>query len=292
MSAPSGAFRLPSREGAAKRRGRGAALLLIVSLSGCVAYNDPCQPLVDDPEKRIAYLTQEVWLDKPNTRHGNNALGQAAADAFVDVFKGAASPADFGVINGGSLRAEGLCVTRNILPAGGLSNGTLYEILLFANLMNAVTLTEDETWAMFEHSVEKLYTAPDPIASPAGQFLQVSQSVKLTADCSKPAGSRIVSLSIGGTALQQPGRPMKTFRAALSSYLLGGGDDYAMLVAPGMDPSRDPEPAQQLGGLDVNITSDYLQRNDNGSQADGLKLDASRVTLLNCSVPERPASAN
>jgi 2',3'-cyclic-nucleotide 2'-phosphodiesterase (5'-nucleotidase family) len=271
---------------------RALALIAACALSGCVAYNDPCQPLVDDPNKRIAYLTQEVWNDKPNTRHTNNALGQAAADAFVDVFKDSSSPADFGVINGGSLRAEGLCVTRNILPKGGLTNGTLYEILLFANLMNAVTLTEDETWAMFEHSVEKLYTAPDPIAAPAGQFLQVSKSVQLTVDCTHAPGSRITSLSIGGTALQHPGRPAQTFRAALSSYLLGGGDDYAMLVAPGTDPSRDPEQAQRLGGLDVNITSDYLERTDNGSQADGLQLDSSRVTLTNCSVPVRPASAN
>jgi len=270
------------------------ALLLIAActLGACVSYKDPCQPLVDNPEKRVAYLSSEVWIDKPNTRHANNALAQAAADAFVDVFKDSSAPADFGVINGGSLRAEGLCVTRNILPRGGLSNGTLYEVLLFANLMNAVSLTEDETWAMFEHSVEKLYTAPDPIAAPAGQFLQVSKSVQLTADCSKPAGSRIVSLSIGGTTLAHPGRPQQTFRAALSSYLIGGGDDYSMLVAPGMDPSRDPEQAQRLGGLDVNITSDYLQKNDNGSQADGLQLDAARVTLMNCSVPGRPASAN
>lgn len=271
---------------------RALALIWVCALSGCVAYNDPCQPLVDNPEKRVAYLASEVWIDKPNTRHADNALAQAAADAFVDVFKDSSAPADFGVINGGSLRAEGLCVTRNILPQGGLTNGTLYEVLLFANIMSAVTLTEDETWQMFEHSVEKLYTAPDPIVAPAGQFLQVSSGVKLTADCLKPAGSRIVSLSIGGTALQHPGRPMQTFRAALSAYLLGGGDGYAMLVAPSMDPSRDPEQAQRLGGLDVNITSDYLQRNDNGSQADGLQLDAARVTLTNCSVPGRPASAN
>ncbi len=267
-----------------------AAALALSFASGCVAYNDPCQPLVDDPQKQIAFLAAEVWLDRPNTRHTNNALGQAAADAFVDVFKDSSSPADFGVINGGSLRAEGLCVTRNILPKGPLTDGVLHEILLFSNLMNAVDLTEDEVWAMFEHSVERLYAAPNPIASPAGQFLQVSQSVALEADCNQAAGSRIVSLSIGGTALHHPGSSGKTFRAALSSYLTGGGDGYTMLQSPAMDPARNPEQAQRLGGLDVNITSDYLQRNFNETLAAGLKADPARIKLDNCSVPTRPAN--
>ncbi len=265
-----------------------AALALLAT--GCVAYNDPCQPLVDDPQQQVAFLGAEVWLDWPNTRHGNNALGQAAADAFVDVFKDSPSPADFGVINGGSLRAEGLCVTRNILPKGPLKNGVLYEVLLFANLMNAVDLTEDEVWAMFEHSVERLYASPNPIASPAGQFLQVSQSVSLEVDCSKAPGSRVVALSIGGQPLQHPGRPGQTYRAALSSYLTGGGDGYTMLVDPAMDPARNPEQAQRLGGLDVNITSDYLQRTYDTSLDTGLKVDAARVKFDNCSVPTRPAN--
>ena len=143
---------------------------------------------------------------------------------------------------------------------------------------------------MFEHSVERLYAAPNPIASPAGQFLQVSQSVALEADCSKPAGSRLVSLRIGGTALAHPGTAGKTYRAALSSYLTGGGDGYTMLVSPAMDPARNPEQAQRLGGLDVNITSDWLQRNFDESQEAGLKVDPARVKLDNCSVPTRPAN--
>ena len=44
---------------------------------GCLAYNDPCQPLVPDPDSVLGYLGEDVYLDKPYARHDNNALGPA-----------------------------------------------------------------------------------------------------------------------------------------------------------------------------------------------------------------------
>src|SRR5689334_16791458 len=145
-------------------------VLLIASFvfgAGCVAYNDQCQPLVDNPNERVAFIAKgtELFLDRPNARHANNAVGQQAADGFVWVFSETDRPADFGVVNGGSLRAEGLCITRNIVASGPLSNGVLHEILLFENSVQSIDMSEQEVIAMFEHSVERLFTTPAAIIS-------------------------------------------------------------------------------------------------------------------------------
>ncbi len=56
--------------------------------SSCVAYNDQCAPLVDNPQERVAFIAKgtEICIDRPNARHANNAIGQAATDAFVWIY--------------------------------------------------------------------------------------------------------------------------------------------------------------------------------------------------------------
>ncbi|HEY0094775.1 MAG TPA: 5'-nucleotidase C-terminal domain-containing protein, partial [Archangium sp.] len=146
------------------------AALLAVALApglGCLQYNDPCQPLVDDPESTVGYLAEDVFLDRPYARHDNNALGQLAADAFRHAEDGSKAPAELGVINGGSLRAEGLCVTRTVIPRGPLKNGLLHEVLLFENAVVTVNLTEQQLVAMFEHAAAGLYPEGQPILFPS-----------------------------------------------------------------------------------------------------------------------------
>ena len=262
-------------------------LPLLVAVSGCVAYNEQCQALVENPNEKVAILGAELWLDRPNTRHAPTALGQAAADAFVDVFDGGTA-VDFAIVNGGSLRAEGFCGTaRNIVPAtaAGLTNGVLHEILLFENIVKAVDITEDEVMAVFEHSAERLFPVGTPIASPAGSFLQVSKEVQLVIDCSQPAGMRVTSLKINGEAVQRPGRINKRFRVALTAFLLGG-DGYTRLAAPGKDPDRNPTQAQRFGGVDSNITADFLRKTY--LKDPGLKVDPLRVDMQNCTKAVRP----
>lgn len=275
---------------------RGSLLFAVLAgATGCLAYNDQCQPLVDNPSERVAFIASgtELYLDRPNTRHGNNALGQQAADALVWVFANSDRPADFGVVNGGGLRAEGLCVTRNIIGAGPLSNGVLHEIMLFGNLAQAVDLSEAQVYAMFEHSVERLFPDSEVIASPAGSFLQVSDAVELHVDCALPAGSRITSLKIGGETLTTPGRPIeqKAFRVATSDYILKGSDGYTMLDGVRDDASRNLSTAQRFAGIDSNITAAYLKQSAfNSTVGEGFKVDASRITFANCAVPARPSN--
>jgi 2',3'-cyclic-nucleotide 2'-phosphodiesterase (5'-nucleotidase family) len=241
----------------------------------------------------VAFVAETLYLDRPNARHASNALGQAAADAFVDVFSRNGAPVDFGVINGGSLRAEAICgAARNVVRAGPLDNGTLHEILLFENIVNAVDLSEAEVFDVFEHSVERLFPAGTPINSPAGSFLHVSKEVSLEVDCSRPAGMRVTRLSIGGRSVTKPGAPFteKKFRVALSAFLLGGGDGYTMLAAPGKDPDRNPAQAQSFGSIDSNITEAFLRATYNSAQPQGLKLDAARIKLTGCAIPTPPVN--
>lgn len=275
---------------------RALSIALVVALSqGCVAYNDQCQPLVDNPNERVAFIAKgtELWLDRPNARHGNNAIGQAAADAFAWVFSETDKPVDFAVVNGGSIRAEGLCITRNIVREGPLSNGVLHEIMLFENPVQAVDLSEKEVVDMFEHSVERLFTAPAPIVSPAGSFLHVSKEVTMTVDCSRAPLDRVTALAINGMSLQKPGRPIdqKKFRLATSSFIIAGGDGYTMLAGKGTDPSRNPANAQRAGGIDSNIAAAFLKQSSfNQTVEAGLKVEPGRVVFMNCSVPTRPSN--
>lgn len=271
------------------------ALVVAITASGCVAYNDQCQPLVDNPNEKVAFIAKgtEVYLDRPNARHGNNAIGQVAADAFAWVFSETDRPVDFAVVNGGSIRAEGLCITRNILREGPLTNGVLHEIMLFENSVQAVDLSEKEVIDMFEHSVERLFTAPAPIVSPAGSFLHVSKEVNMTVDCSRPPLDRIISLTIGGQALVKPGRAIdqKKLRVAASSFLIAGGDGYTMLAGKGTDPSRNPLNAQRAGGIDSNIAALFLKQSAfNMTVEAGFKVEPSRISFMNCSVPTRPSN--
>lgn len=271
-------------------------LLLVASLAlgtGCIAYNDQCQPLVENPNERVAFIARgtELFLDRANARHGNNPIGQQASDAFAWVFSETDKPADFGVVNGGSIRAEGLCITRNIVASGPLSNGVLHEIMLFENPVQAIDLSEQEVLAMFEHSVERLFATPAPIVSPAGSFLQVSKEVSLTVDCSRPPLDRVTSLSIGGQAITKPGRAIdqRRLRLATSSFIIAGGDGYSMLAGKGTDPTRNPANAQRFGGIDSNIAAAYLKQSAfNATVENGFKVEPARQVLMNCSVPTRP----
>jgi 2',3'-cyclic-nucleotide 2'-phosphodiesterase (5'-nucleotidase family) len=250
-------------------------------LSGCEGFNDQCTALVKNPNDVVVQLASEVLLDRPNARHDNNAIGQAAADAFVDAMSMPGLPVDFAIVNSGALRAEGICgATRNIVPAGPLTDQVLHEILLFENIVNAVTLSGQDVRDLFEHSVAQLFAFNTPIVSPAGQFLQVSSSVRMTVDCTRPAGMRVTSLTVNGQPVVQTG----TYRVALSAFLLNGGDGYSMIAMNGSNPTQ----AQKLGGIDSNITSEFLKRTYAGANQTLAKEQRITFAPMTCATPSRP----
>lgn len=257
---------------------------------GCLAYNDPCQPLVDDPSKELGYLGEDVYLGRPFARHDNHALGQLAADAYLHAEDDSPSKAVLGIVNGGSIRAEGLCVTRTMLPKGALTNGVLHEALLFENQVVTLNLTEKELVDMFEHSVSALYPAGQPISSPSGAFLHVSEGTSLRVDCGFNKGQRVRELSINSTAVPLPPRTdnVTRYRVATTSFLLEGGDGYGPIFKnAGNEPARNPVRSQKFGGVDSNIAGGYMQATY-GTEARPLK-EAGRIIFENCAKPTRPS---
>lgn len=270
------------------------AAILAVALApglGCLEYNDQCRPLVDDPEAIVGYLGEDVFLDKPYARHDNQALGQLAADAFLHAEDGSKAPAELGIINGGALRAEGLCVTRTVLPKGPLKNGLLHEVLLFENAVVTVDLTEKQLVDMFEHSVEGLSLEGQPILQPPGAFLQVSEGTTLRVDCSHAPGNRVVGLTVNERTVPLPPRADTSvrYRVAMPDFLLQGGDGYGTIFKDAAsDVSRNPVTATTSEGkaTDARLTEAYM-RARHPTDAQALHEEA-RVVFINCARPGRP----
>jgi 2',3'-cyclic-nucleotide 2'-phosphodiesterase (5'-nucleotidase family) len=270
------------------------AALLAVALApglGCLQFNDPCQPLVEDPDSIVGYLADDVFLDKPFARHDNHAIGQLAADALRHAEDGSKAPAELGVVNGGALRAEGLCVTRTVIRKGPLKNGLLHEVLLFENSVVTVDLTEQQLVAMLERSVEALSQEGQPIVSPSGAFLHVSAGTTLRVDCSRPRGQRLVELKVNERVVPLPARTDSAirYRVAMADFLLDGGDGYGSIFKDAAtDLSRNPVKARVEAGkaTDTNLTEAWM-RARHGTESQALR-EEGRVVFVNCARPGRP----
>jgi len=255
---------------------------------GCLSYNDPCQPLVPDPDAVLGILGEDVYLDRPHTRHDNNALGQMAADAYQHAEDDSAERAELGIINGGAIRAEGLCITRSSLPRGPLTDGVLHEVILFENRLVTVNITEQQLLDMMERSVESLTQEGQPIVTTFGGFLHVSESTTVRVDCSRLRGQRVVEMTVGSRVVQRPARADVFYRLAAPDFLLGGGDGYGPIFGTASkDPSRNPVQSRKLGGVDSNIAAAYM-KSTYSTEARPLK-ESTRLVFENCALPPRPS---
>ncbi len=276
-----------------------------LALGGCLTYNEPCQGLVERADDVIGHLSADVFLDRPNARHANHAIGLIAAEAFIGAFQDSDKSAQLGIFNGGAIRAEGgvegpdgQCITRNRLEAGPVTRGDLHQILFFDNVVYATDLSEPELFAVMEHSASGLSPRGAPITNPAGRFLQIAGG-RATVNCSLPAGARVESLEIGGVVLSRTGT--RSFRVAMSEFLLRGGDGYDVLAFASQDPSRDLRQAQVEGGIDNRIVGAWMKRTY-GEEASAFRVDQlpkmgcpaeapacpAPITLRECAEPPDP----
>jgi 2',3'-cyclic-nucleotide 2'-phosphodiesterase/3'-nucleotidase len=119
--------------------------------------------------------------------------------------------ADAALVNGGGLRGNA------VTPAGPLTRGDVLKILPFANKVVKLEVTGEAMRAALENGLsqhEKI----------AGRFPQVS-GLRYVFDPTKPAGSRLVSVTVGGKPLD----PAARYTVATFEFLMGGGDGYTML---------------------------------------------------------------
>jgi 5'-nucleotidase len=116
-------------------------------------------------------------------------------------------------MNGGSIRAD------TIIGAGRLTKRDLLSILPFKNKVVKLELSGATLRAMLEHGVARSAEDREP-----GRFPQVS-GLRFTFDAARPAGSRVVNVTVNGQPLDND----KKYTLATTNYLAEGGDGYTML---------------------------------------------------------------
>lgn len=135
-------------------------------------------------------------------------VGNLIADAFR-----AATGADVGLMNGGSIRAD------ELIRPGALTNRNVLSILPFKSKVVKIELDGATLRQALEHGVARSAEDAEP-----GRFPQVS-GMRFTFDATRPAGSRVVNVTVGGKPLD----PAKKYTLATNDYLaIDGGDGYAI----------------------------------------------------------------
>jgi 5'-nucleotidase len=144
--------------------------------------------------------------------------------------------AEVALINAGAIRSN-----RVILP-GPLSLRDVVALLPFGNTVVLLEVDGAVLQGSLEHSVEAL-------PRPAGRFLQTA-GLDYVLDASRPAGSRILSISVEGNPLE----PARRYRVAVPDFVARGGDGYSDLAA-----SRTLVSGEEGPGL-LEIVADALER--------------------------------
>lgn len=153
-----------------------------------------------------------VALDarQQTNRSRETNLGDFVADAYRS-----ATRADAALLNGGSIRSDAT------YGPGALTKRDIVSILPFENPVVTLEVTGAMLRAALEHGVGTV-----GIENAPGRFPQVS-GLRFVYDARRPAGSRVVTVSVNG----QPLDDRKTYRLATTSFLLDGGDGYTMFRA-------------------------------------------------------------
>ncbi|MHA1523433.1 MAG: bifunctional metallophosphatase/5'-nucleotidase [Alphaproteobacteria bacterium] len=152
----------------------------------------------------IGSTATELDSRKSSVRSGETAIGSLIADAMRE-----AAGSDLAIANGGGIRGN------KIYDAGTkLTRRDILTELPFGN----VTVKLEMSGAMVRQALEN---GVSQVEKAAGRFPHVS-GMTYEMDAKQPAGSRIVSVMVGGKPLDDGA----TYTLATNNYMAGGGDGY------------------------------------------------------------------
>lgn len=143
---------------------------------------------------------------------GESPLGSLIADAQLS-----ASGAEIAFMNSFGVRAD-------LVPAadGSVTYGQLYAVQPFGNVLQVKGLTGAQLRAVLEQQWDSgLNTVERP------NMLQVSRGFAFSYDLRRPAGQRIVSMTLDGRPIEDA----RVYRVAVSNFLATGGDGFTELIA-------------------------------------------------------------
>ena len=163
-----------------------------------------------DKELNVVIGKTEGPLDSRRNvvRTQEAAIGNLIADAMRD-----AVGADIAITNGGGIRAD-----KEYAAGSDITRKDVLSELPFGNVTVMTEVTGQQVWDALENGFSK-------IEDGAGRFPQVA-GLKVVADPSKPAGSRVVSVEVAGKPLD----PKASYKLATNDYMLTGGDGYTALA--------------------------------------------------------------
>jgi len=167
-------------------------------------YKDLLQKLAEP----IGMTGVELDATSFSSRNKETNIGNFIADSYRNV-----TNSDIGFVNGGSIRAD---LTYN---PGMLTKRDVLSILPFNNPIVKIEISGKTLREVLEHGVARSAEDSEP-----GRFPQVS-GITFIFDISKPAGSRVSEIKVGG----QPLNESKTYTLATSDFLVSrSGDGYTM----------------------------------------------------------------
>ena len=143
---------------------------------------------------------------------GESPLGSLVADAQLT-----ATGAEIAFMNSYGLRAD-------LVPAadGTVTYGQLYAVQPFGNVLQVKGMTGAQIRAVLEQQFASgSNTAEKP------NMLQVSRGFAFTYDLRRPAGQRIVSVTLEGRPLEDA----RLYRVGVSNFLATGGDNFTAFKA-------------------------------------------------------------
>jgi 2',3'-cyclic-nucleotide 2'-phosphodiesterase (5'-nucleotidase family) len=117
------------------------------------------------------------------------------------------------ITNGGGIRADRTYDAGTVL--------TRKDILTELPFGNVTVVTE----LSGQNILEALENGFSQVEDGAGRFPQVS-GMKIVVDLAQPAGSRVVSVTVG----DQPLDPAASYKVATNDFMLNGGDGYGALA--------------------------------------------------------------
>jgi 5'-nucleotidase / UDP-sugar diphosphatase len=150
--------------------------------------------------------TTAVELDSrvATVRTREAAIGDLVADALRWSAQTEVAVTNGGGIRGGKIYPPGTTITRR----------DILTELPFGNRLVTLEVSGRDLKAAIENGLSRL-------PNPSGRFPQVS-GLKIEADVSRPAGSRVLSIRVGDAPLDEG----KIYSVATNDFMARGGDDY------------------------------------------------------------------
>lgn len=187
-----------------------------------------------------------TYVGTAEDRSEESTVGMLVANAVRDASIPSGEKPQIGITNPGGLRADlrfagstGSDADRN--TDGIITVAEAVAVQPFANSLFLTTLTGAQLTTVLEQQDQPAGAARPYLA------LGLSDNVSFTYDRSRPVGSRITSITVGGQAIVAT----DTFRVATSSFLAAGGDNFTEL-AKGANPT-------DTGLVDLDVFVDHLR---------------------------------